>query len=471
MKFNKSELSGTKQVFTFTLRQFMKSKSGIILSVIMLLIALLSVPVVTLISGGKLKEKDYSPVKQVYLINETPYALTGESMNAFRDEKNAEDEYYSKTVFTDASFTMDDLSVKDPASNQTETELLAQYIGTEDVLVYALLDEDGFYFYEITLPESSVSEDEQDKLYAFLQEAFAQVRYDAHEMTKEQLDILSMSISAKTDTVESYLKNEDENMGMTTYFLQLIFSIFVMMVSVYSISYIVRSVIEEKASKLVEFMVVSIKPLALIVGKILAALVYVIGFFLSTVLCVFISYKVTASFMDVSTTSALLKNAGFSTDLFHISPLFLLATLISLILAVLTFAIISGISASGCSTMENVQDATGAGTIFVMICYFVCIIASATNSDIVMNICCICPVISVFSAPVYFLLGKISFWILLLSWILQIIVVVLLARMAAGIYQNLILYRGERVGFFKSLSYRTASGSKAKKGDAHEIES
>ena len=48
----KQELTGTGKVYNFTLRQYSKSKANIIVTAIMLVLALASVPVISLIMGG-----------------------------------------------------------------------------------------------------------------------------------------------------------------------------------------------------------------------------------------------------------------------------------------------------------------------------------------------------------------------------------------------------------------------------------
>lgn len=58
MKQNKSELQGAGKVFQFTFLQFAKNKANMITLIIMLVIALFSVPVTTLFSGGGISAGD-----------------------------------------------------------------------------------------------------------------------------------------------------------------------------------------------------------------------------------------------------------------------------------------------------------------------------------------------------------------------------------------------------------------------------
>ena len=94
--------------------------------------------------------------------------------------------------------------------------------------------------------------------------------------------------------------------------LQYGYSILVLMLITISSSYIIRSVVEEKASRLVEFLMVSVKPLALILGKILAVMTYIFVMFAVTAAGLVCSYIITARFMDVGAVRGLLEQAGLT---------------------------------------------------------------------------------------------------------------------------------------------------------------
>ena len=83
----------------------------------------------------------------------------------------------------------------------------------------------------------------------------------------------------QSQSAEEYFASDQEANWETGYWTQMIYSILVLMVSIFSVSYIVRAVVEEKSSKLVETLLVSIRPLALILGKILAVMACVFGGF------------------------------------------------------------------------------------------------------------------------------------------------------------------------------------------------
>ena len=68
----KSNITGWKDVFTFTLIQTLKSKAFIISYVIFIVLAMVSMPIISRItSGGRSDMNALSPVKKVYVNNET----------------------------------------------------------------------------------------------------------------------------------------------------------------------------------------------------------------------------------------------------------------------------------------------------------------------------------------------------------------------------------------------------------------
>ena len=236
------------------------------------------------------------------------------------------------------------------------------------------------------------------------------------------------------------------------YFLQLFYAIFVMMVSLLSASYIIRAVVEEKSSKLVELLMVSIRPLALIVGKILAAMAYVLLILALLMAGFAVSYLVTGLFLDLGSLGAMLEGLGLSLSRLKLSFGTVVIVLVSTLLAYLTFAIIAGVSGTGCSTMEEIGDATGGVTMLIMAGYLISIVVGVSENETVTTICCLLPVFSVFCAPAQYILGRIGFGTLALSWALQALVIVALALFCARVYHALLIHRGKRVKWREMLS-------------------
>lgn len=425
MKQNKGELQGVGKVFSFTFVQFAKNKANMISLIIMLVMAIFSVPVMTLFSGGGMAAGETSKIAKVYWQDETGFSVDPEQMAR-------EDSYYKGTMFEKASFPMEEFASQG-----------------EDGAVYVLFSRNETAGTTVSiqcLPENEPSDSDLSMLETLMTQSLEQAKLSALQVSGEQKDTLMAGVSGQVQTMEEYREGEEVNWGLQ-YGLQLVYSIVVMMVSIFAVTYIVRAVVEEKASKLVEMLMVSVQPLALLVGKILAAMLYIFGYFAILLAGFCISWVVTSRFMDVSSITDSMAASGFSMDLLNLSPATVAIIVVSLLLGYLTFSILAGLSGTGCSTMEDVQSASTLSTMLIFAGYFVAVLAGSIGEDAFHIFASLCPVISVFCAPAQYILGNIGIGILLLSWVIDAAVILLLTLFSARVYRALLMYRGSRPTF------------------------
>lgn len=261
----------------------------------------------------------------------------------------------------------------------------------------------------------------------------------------------SLSVSYSVVRHSEYLGGGDS--GADGYLVQLVYSVLVMMVSVMSVSYIVGAVAEEKTSKLVELLMVSVKPLALIVGKILSVMLYMLVSFGLIALCFALSGAL-SSLLFKSSAAIFAVPASL---LGGIGALDVLAALVSLLLGYLTFAIAAGLFGAGCSGTEDIQGAAGGCTVLIMLAYVVSIAAGSVGGAFG-TVCSLVPVLSVFCAPARYAVGALSLPLLCLSWVIQAVCVALLALLCARVYAALLIYRGGRVRLGQMLRMARGGG-------------
>ena len=113
--------------------------------------------------------------------------------------------------------------------------------------------------------------------------------------------------------------NKDDIGFESRYAVQYAYSIIVMMVCLFAVTYIVRAILEEKSSKLVETLLVSIKSEDMILGKILAVITFIFSAFAAIVVSFVLSYFVTGIFRDTSFVAAQLKSWGLTSELLNLS--------------------------------------------------------------------------------------------------------------------------------------------------------
>lgn len=415
---NRRSFKGTGQVYSFTLGQLIKNKGNIVTFVILALVVSLGVPVMTLLSGGGAARAGVTAT--AYLYNETEYEL---------DYADMLDGYPGLTLnMANLSAPVDDISG----------------LGETGVYVH-IADDGGRLRISLASPEeSALSESDLSAVQGAMSAMLDAARYRQLNVTPEQMDIVMTQYSTNVMTTGEYA--QEEGLGFDGMFsIQYAYAIIVMVISMFSAIYIIRAVIEEKSSKLVELLMVSVKPLALIVGKILAVMTYIFAALISLAALFGISCLVSGLFLNAAAIGTMISGMGIDLSLLNLSPLTVLVVLVSLVLGYLTFSILAGLFGTACSSMDEVESANMSVVLLVMAGFMVSCFAPAFNGAGLSVAVSLVPVVSTFCAPVLFITGKIGIVILLLSWIIQAAVVLLLALFCAKVYSGLIMHSGGRV--------------------------
>lgn len=430
---SKADFRGTKKVFSFTLFQLLKNKGNIVSLIFLILMSAAMIPIMAIVNKAAPADIGHSEITGVYISNLS-------DVEADWDQIARIDGFFAGVPFKEEDgLTEDDLGMR---------EVLLTVDGSAA---------GGYMLEAVCIPVTDLSEDEVDQLLDAARQVFEQARYEALGIGEEQLAMLTGGFTTSVSTVEEY-ENQDKTDFDTRYFLQLAYSIFVMMLSIMSVSYIVRSIVEEKASKLVELLMVSVRPLALIAGKILASMAFVFGMFAAMIIAAAASYVITGQFLDLSAGFATIGGLDLGGLFAALTPLSVISVLISLITGFLTFALIAGLFGSACSSTSETESAIMVPTLIVMLGYIVSCAVSGFDGGPVVVVCSLCPVISVFCAPVQYLIGNIGFGVLTGAWVLQLIVAGLLSLFCAKIYNELIIHRGSRVKLGEMFAMARSSG-------------
>ena len=140
----------------------------------------------------------------------------------------------------------------------------------------------------------------------------------------------------------------------------------------------------------------------------------------------------------------MLAQTGVLSALSHLNAGAIGVFAVSMLLGFFSFALLGGLSGACCSRMEDLGSANTAVVFITLAAYLASVLASAFEGVPVV-VCSLIPFVSVFTAPVKFLGGEISFWIVAVSWVLQAAVAAGLALLCRRVYPRLILHNGARV--------------------------
>lgn len=417
---NKDNLRGLKSVYSFTLRQTMKNKSNIVSMVILFVLALISFPLQSL-TGNSVS---VSPIQTAYVANESGTELDFDSLTT----QNAT---FSSVSFENATF--------DKAS-------YADHLGDADVYVYiGAPDKSGACTIEShTIENSSLKTEDLESLLTAISSQLTASRFTSLGLSAQNsYDVDSMNAADYLDQ-----KNGTESIGFDANFvIQYGYSIVVMILCLLAASFIIRCIVTEKDSKLIELLMVSVSPLALLLGKILAIMTYVLVLIAMMVIGIVLSYGISTQFLQMASLGTTLSQMGIDLSLLNLNWGTIVIALISLLLAFATYAVLSGLLGTCCNTMEQSEPAIMIVTLLIMIGYIVsCFTPIISGNAVAAAVLSLCPVISVFCAPVSYVCGNISLIVLILSWVIQAIILAALSVFCAKVYRDLLLYRGSHMG-------------------------
>lgn len=442
MKLNKGEIRGTKSVFGFTLKQYAKSKANRIMLAIFIILALISVPVMSLLYENKDDEVEASAISKVYIDNASDYEIDIQGLSS--------DEAWKKTEF-----------VSTPSPGKDLSSLLSE----KEAAVSTSFDkEKGSYVINAyTSDKGEISKYELNSLSGYMLNRFNEARYKATGATDSQLHMVMSPFNVSTMSMDEYTAEDNDTDEGTMFVVQYAYAIAVLMLCLFSTTFIIRAIIEEKDSKLVELLMVSVKPLALILGKILAVMAYIFAAVLAIMAAFGISCLAGRILTGTNALGKIMEGIGLTSPALNISPMTIVIVLISLALGYLTVSIVGGISGTCCSSMEDVESANMAVLLLVLFGYIVSCIAApfSTEKEGIAITSSLFPIVSIFCAPVQYVCGNISVYILLLSWLIQIGIIVLLAVFCSRVYEGLIIHKGSRVKMKELLSM---AGLKKSKG-------
>lgn len=392
------DLSGTGQVYRFTLSQLLKSRANRVTLIIMVLLAAVSMPLTALLGGETPETSDTAGLASVRVDNRTDLVL----------------DFSGDAYWADTDFSAD--------------------AGEPDAVVTVTGDETG---YQVAVVGSeSADAGELSQLAETARQAVRDACLRTAGLSSRQLEALTASTGEEDSHEEGF-------------WVQYGYSILAMILCLMSASYVIRAVVEEKDSRLVELLLVSVKPMALLAGKILAVMAFTFGWLLAMLAGLGVSCGLTAGLMGPGVLQKQLSGLlaavpRVQEDLWQAAGV-LLVLLVSLGLGYLTMSLIGGVAGACCSGMEEAGEATGPVMLLTMAGYLASCVVGAVPSGPVAVFSTLCPIVSIFCAPVQFAGGNVSIWLVLASWAIQAAVIWGLLTLASRVYAGLIVHRGSRV--------------------------
>ncbi len=428
-------MDGIGKVFSFTLRETFKNKAYLF-SYILMIAMMTFMPAITMISASASSKaavstdalNDENAATAIYIKNDTEI------------EVKTGDLSLKDTSFKDVPCTF--LSVEESIPDLTDTEIA--------FLIKCEKDSEGADTYNISSvvsDESKISVLLQDSLTKHIYKQFEKCRKKTF-LSDDQLKMLNSGVdTGKALSEKDYFAKQDEKMPVSmvvTY--STVYSIIVMILVSLTVSYVITSVMEEKTSKLVENLLVSVRPLALVMGKVFAMMLYVvsmiifggIGASVSSGICAFLFMRGETSGAVMDAVNGAASTMDF-TALLGLNPGKILILLFSLLLTYFMFSIIAGIMGSACTKAEEVSPTIMTINFLSMGGYIAALVIPNLDLPILDKIFSIVPFISSYVGPISYVTGRTPLYIYLIGLAIQLVFIVFLFRLCALVYRKLIV--------------------------------
>lgn len=452
----KNNLTGWKSIFQFTLVQNLKSKSIKVTTLIMCLIAMAVLPVVTLMDGEDEKTKDSTSITKVYVVDNSGWNLT-EDFSVLKA-----DTYYESGeagLYTDLEY-MD--RTEDIISKAAEYVMNGQEPEFEKI--YTFDKEDSGVYLEINhidgninvslmySKDTKVSKSDVEAYNAFIQKHFEEVLLSNRKVSKEALDIIH-----SCQEVEFYDElNQDgvpeqedkEENKRDAYWLVYGIAMVILFMLAFGGERIAMSIIVEKSSKIMEYLMTSVKPMAVVVGKVLASLLLLVIQFsaifaslgISVVIAGFMNSE--GSFRMPSAVSGMFTSGSLST----VTPVNLILAILILFAGFLLYGMLAALAGAAVSKMEEISEGVKIYSFIMIIgaylAIFVISSGNYTGDSFVKYLACFLPVSAPFITPGTLISAHLPVAYGLLVLGILLISLILLTKFVAGVYESMIYYNG-----------------------------
>lgn len=431
----RDKMTGWQIVYTFNFMQRVKSRWFKILTLILLAIAIGSMPLVSLLSQDK--DLDTS-LEEVYVLTQIDNVDTAEFAKAVQ-EISQEDELYKEVVYTPVQGTYEEIREEIKNADEDYHKVLLNVSYTASGLTAEVLYGDN----------TSIAEDDANAFSKFLTKHITEVLVNNLSITQEQMAYIDAPINRQVIVTAADGEIIDQEgtvpLSMPLYiFGCFIFSVLAFILSINAES-ITSSIVMEKSSRVIEYIMVSIKPMAVVVGKVLAMLsitfleiiVFLIGFV--------ISLQVSPQGMP-----SVLKEFIKNTNLNQLDAFTIILAVILFILGFLLYSIIAALLGATVSKIEQASEATKVYMVLMFIGIYMSIALIimqmiGIDVEIYKTVVFLVPFSSAIALPYYLLIGQASIGITLISIGIVLVCLILLTLFVARVYGYILYHNGSTV--------------------------
>lgn len=448
------ETKGWGKVFKFTFLQMIKTKSFIISTIVILLII-----------NGLIASLVFIPA----LIDGNG-SIGGGSSDEIGSASYDRTIYVSDTTDLPQKFdfsTLSKLGLSFVESEKSFDELVSEIKdSSEAVLALGIgRNNDGSFFAQLARPysEEIVGRDESDRILDLITDSMKEQKLKMAGVSDSDISLAMAGISYDS-ILAGGSSNEFEKVVKTI--LPMVLSLVLFILIFQYGAMVAQSIATEKTSRVMELLLTSVRPFAVIIGKILAmgtvALLQLVLFGATTGITGFISFKAIMPDITSSIGSAgeIPSGAfaeiqeGLSSAFSGFNALSVVLFFVIFILGFLFYALIAGLIGASVSRVEDLAQAMQPLSLIGVLGFYLSYMPSAFDiesdkANIVVIISRYLPISSPFSLPSAIITGDMSTGEALIAVLVLAACVAVFAWVVAKVYETLILHNGNRIKFFQ----------------------
>lgn len=443
---------GWKNIFAFTFLQQIKAKSFIIGTTIIAVIIALIAATINILPAILLED-------ELTKIEDT---LEGEDLN-FSVQKL----YIANETNLDLNFafTTSSMNIDAEAIDSSDVEAKINELAdtTENAMLAHIKDTNGYLSIDAYYSgvNSSIIESECSSVLNLLATQLDIQNLASLGMNSEQISTVSAGIST------SLLQAGDEPISMVDELVNMLVPMIaslILFIFIFSYSQMVaQSIAIEKSSRIMEYLLTSVSPLSIIIGKVLAMcsvslmqfLIFVVagtlGFVGSMPFGIFA--KIDDIVSAVNETGVGIEAQNVINDIMSAFSSVNIGTfiiiIITFILGFLVYALIAGLAGASISKMEDLSAAIQPMSIIGVLGFYLAYMPQIGNiegeSNIISVIARYIPISSPFCLPSAYMLGQMTLVEVIIALAILLVCVIALALIVAKVYEHIILHTGDRL--------------------------
>lgn len=444
----KSDFTGWREVFSFTFAQTVKQKSYGIFLVIFSVIALVYSTGSSLISQyGEVKEKK-ADISEVVIFDETGLDIKYNDVFTSKKYKNVK-------------------IVSNPSKTIEEYEKQMEETPDAAMLIKISFDKEDELYHMLFVQGKKLGMSEITKV-EFADEFcdyFEVAKMEAVNVSDKQRDFIQTDIVREVKKLSDsgeIIEKEKDSISFEDYFIMLMMLMVCLMLINIGGNQIALSIVTEKSSRVIEYLVLNVRPLALILGKLLATIVtstlqmvavgfcYVASPVIANILVPRLS-KLLFGVVEVAETNTTIADETLAASIKMIHGIkieFVILALVFVILGIVFFGLIAGLLGASVSKMDEMQESMVIFQLMLVLgCYadmgLLVMQMSGAASPALTKALSICPITSPFWVPGSMILGNMGWPVIIASFVAMLIVIVLMAILTASVYEAMIFYNGK----------------------------